>query len=130
MRARAIVLRGLKVEFRALCEGRELPSPDGQFIATARSTYGPRWSDAPQSYYEFVVEDRAGTRLQYILIQVPREDLINWHREGSISWAEDSSSVTFEFKQTNLTLPIPADCSRLSCEGRLAPAMQVFSYPS
>ena len=55
---------------------------------------------------QFAVENRARTRLRSIVIEVPREDLINWRREGLISWADDSSSVTFEFQQTSLTLLI------------------------
>jgi len=106
MRTRAVVLCGLHVDFRAISDGRELKSPDERFTATATSTYGPRLSGGLRSYYEFAVENRARTRLQSIVIQVPRENLINWRREGSISWADDSSSVTFEFQQTSLTLSI------------------------
>jgi len=100
------VLRRLQVEFRPICDGRESMSPNGRFLARAMSTYGPRLSAGPKSCYEFVIEDRAGTRLQHVEIPVPREDLINWRREGSIIWADDSSSVTFEFKRTSLTLLI------------------------
>lgn len=35
---------------------------------------------------------------------MPRENLINWHLEGSIAWSDDSSSVTFEFNEARLTL--------------------------
>jgi hypothetical protein len=100
------VLRRLRVEFRPICDGRELPSPDGRFLARATSTYGPRLFAGSMSCYEFVVEDRTGTRLQSIEIPVPRNDLINWRLEGSITWTDDSSCVTFEFKRTSLTLLI------------------------
>ena len=106
MRTRAVVLRGLHVDFRAICDGRELKSPDERFTATATSTYGPRYCGGSRSYYEFAVENRERTRLQSIVIQVPRENLINWRLEGLISWADDSSSVTFEFQRKSLTLSI------------------------
>ena len=97
------VLRSLKVEFHPICDGRELISPNGHFLARATSTYGPRWLGG---HYEFVVEDRAGTRLQYVEVPVSRDALINWRLEGSVHWADDSSSVTFEFGRQRLTLPI------------------------
>jgi hypothetical protein len=98
------ILCGLCVEFRPVFDGRASASPDGCFLARAKSTYGPRVPGGSKSCYEFVVEDRAGTRLQHIEVPVPREDLINWRLEGSITWADDSSCVKFEFKQTSLTL--------------------------
>ncbi len=99
------VLRSLRVEFRPICDGRELMSPDGRLIARATSTYGPRLSGVSKSYYEFEVEVRA-TRLQHVKIPVPREDLINWRLEGSIAWAADSSSVTFDFNRVKVTLAV------------------------
>ncbi len=100
------ILCSLRVEFRPICDGRALASPDARFLARAMSTYGPRISGGPTSCYEFVVEDRAGRRLQYVEVPVPRDELINWRLEGSITWADDNSSVTFEFKWTSLTLLI------------------------
>jgi hypothetical protein len=97
------VLQSLRVEFRPICDGRELISPDGRFIARAMSTYGPRWLGQVSSYYEFIVEDRAGTRLQHVEIPVPRDELINWRLEGTITWADDSSAVTFEFRRQRYT---------------------------
>jgi hypothetical protein len=103
------ILRTLQVEFRPICDGRETMSPDGRFVARATSTYGPHSSGGSKSCYAFVVEDRAGTRLQYIEIPVKRDDLINWRLEGSIAWADDGSAVTFDFKRTSLTLLIDRD---------------------
>jgi hypothetical protein len=100
------VLRSLRVEFRAIHDGRELISPDGRFTARAISTYGPRLFSRSSSYYEFVVENRAGTQLQQIKVQVPREALINWRLEGDITWSDDSSAVTFKFSRQCLTLSI------------------------
>jgi hypothetical protein len=100
------ILRTLQVEFRPVCDGRELMSPNGRFIARATSTYGPRLFGGSKSYYEFVVEDRAGRQLQHIEIPMRRDDLINWRLEGSITWADDSSSVTFEIGRASFTLCI------------------------
>jgi hypothetical protein len=102
------ILRTLQVEFQPICDGRELMSPDEFLIARALSTYGPHSSGGSKSYYEFVVENRAGRRLQYVEIPVKRDELINWRLEGSIVWADDGSAVTFEFQRTSLTLLI--DC--------------------
>jgi hypothetical protein len=103
------ILRTLEVEFRPISDGRISFSPDGRFLARAISTYGPRLRDGSGSYYEFALEDRLGTRLQYIKCPVTRDDLINWRLEGSITWANDSSAVTFEFQRTSLTLLIDGD---------------------
>jgi hypothetical protein len=100
------VLRRLRIDFHPVCDGRKAMSPDGRFLARATSTYGPRLPTGTKCCYEFVVEDRAGTRLQYVEIPVPRDDLINWRLEGSIAWADDSSCVTFAFQRTSLTLLI------------------------
>jgi hypothetical protein len=103
------ILRTLQVEFRPICDGRESMSPDDRFVARAMSTYGPHSFGGSKSYYAFVVEDRAGRRIQHVEIPVRRDDLINWRLEGSITWADDSSAVTFEFKRTSLTLLIDRD---------------------
>ena len=93
-------------EFCPICDGRALVSPDKRFLARATSTYGPRFSRLSTCCYEFVVEDRAGKRLQYVEVPVPRDELINWRLEGSIIWSSDNSSVTFESRGTSLTLLI------------------------
>src|SRR5262249_4804529 len=64
------ILRTLRVEFHPIHDGRELMSPDGRFIARATSTYGPCPTSGTQSGYEFSVEDRAGTRIQYVRLPV------------------------------------------------------------
>ncbi len=103
------ILRTLQVEFRPICDGRELMSPDERFTARAMSTYAPHSRGRSKSYYEFIIEDRAGRRLQYIEIPIKRRDLINWRLEGSIAWTDDSSAVTFDLKRTTLTLLIDRD---------------------
>jgi hypothetical protein len=100
------VLRSLRVEFRPICDGRELASPDGRFIARATSIYAPRDAVRSESRYDFAVDDRAGRRIQQIEIPAAREELINWRLEGSITWAGDGSSVTFHFNRTTLTLVV------------------------
>ena len=115
------ILRTLRVEFQPIRDGRELLSPDRQFIARAVSSYGPHSFGGSKSYYEFVVEDRTGRRLQSIVMPVPRDDLINWRLEGLIAWADDNSAVAFEFMQSNVTLPLDRDdrCPRLSSGGQV-----------
>lgn len=100
------VLCTLRVEFRPICDGRQVGSPDGRFVARATSTFAPRISDGSRSRYDFVIEDRAGTRLQHIEITMPRNNLVNWRLEGLLSWADDSSTVTFEFTGARLTLSV------------------------
>jgi hypothetical protein len=103
------ILRTLQVEFRPICDGRESTSLDDRFVARAMSTYGPHSSGGSKSCYAFVGEDRAGRRLQHVEIPVRRDDLINWRLEGSITWADDCSAVTFAFRRTSLTLLIDRD---------------------
>jgi hypothetical protein len=102
------ILRTLHVDFHPICDGRELMSPDGRFIARATSTYGPHSFGGTNSYYEFVVESRSGARLQHFEFPVPRDELINWRLEGSITWADDGSCVAFEFGRKWVTLSV--DC--------------------
>jgi hypothetical protein len=102
----ATVLRRLQIDFHPICDGIEVMSPDGHFLARATSTYGPRLLAGTKSRYKFVVEVFMGAPLQHVEIPVPRDELINWRLEGVITWSDDSSSVTFEFKRTCVTLLI------------------------
>jgi hypothetical protein len=98
------VLRRLQIDFRPICDGRGVMSPDGRFLARATSTYGPRLSAGNKSCYEFFIEDCARVRLQHFKIPMPRDDLINWRLEGLIVWSDNSSSVTFESNSWSLKL--------------------------
>ena len=82
------VLSSLRVEFRPIFDGRELASPHGRFLARATSIYGPCVPGGSESYYEFAIEDGAGSRLQQFKLRVPRSNLINWRLEGSIRIGE------------------------------------------
>jgi hypothetical protein len=87
--------------------GSGLESPDKKFLALASDLYNKKFWGGTHSYYEFTIQTAEGQRIQHLLMDEPPEGMISWRGEaGLIEWTADSSSVTYSFKGTKLTLRV------------------------
>jgi hypothetical protein len=84
--------------------GQYKESPDKQFTAHASSLTDRSFFGGERNYYEFIIEAGPRQRVRRLVIDEPPEGMIGWRDEGTIQWAEDSSTVTFSFKGTQLIL--------------------------
>lgn len=86
--------------------GRGLESPDKKFLALASDFYEKKFWGGTHNHYEFTIQTPGGQRIQHVLMDEPPQGMIGWRENGSIQWAADSSSVTYSFKGTQLTLSV------------------------
>lgn len=84
--------------------GKYVESPDKRFTARASSLTDRDFFCGERRYYEFIIDLNPSQRIRRIVIPEPKEGMIGWRDEGTIQWATDGSSVTYTFKETQLTL--------------------------
>ena len=82
-----------------------MESPDKKYVADAFDITDCYFFSGEKSYYEFTVKS-AGKRLRHVVFDIPGKTGISWREEGIIRWATNTSSVTFTFKGSQLTLSV------------------------
>lgn len=76
--------------------GRYLDSPNEKYVAHAFNMYDESfWGGARRSYYHFSVEYKNGWNITSCEIPQPTNPIEFYNGPGTISWADDSSSVVF-----------------------------------
>jgi len=85
-------------------DGKFRESPDKQFTASAFSMTEPYFFGGQRRYHEFLVQGCASRQVRRVVIEEPPEGMVDWRHDGSITWSNDSSSVTYSFKGTQLKL--------------------------
>lgn len=84
--------------------GQYKESPDKRFTAHASSLTDRSFFGGERRYYEFSIEAGPRQRVRRLVIDEPPEGMIDWRDEGTIQWATDGSTVTYNFKGTQLIL--------------------------
>ncbi len=102
----AVVYRFVQVLPYPQGGGRYQESPNKRFTAHASNLTDCSFFGGEKSYYEFTIESEPPLRVRRMTIDAPPEGIIEWRDEGTIQWASDSSSVTYNFKGTQLTLSV------------------------
>jgi hypothetical protein len=85
-------------------------SPDKRYTAWADTLTDQHFLGGEVQYYEFRIrqgDSPMGTIVRKVTIDKPGEGFISWRTDGQIVWAADSSTVTFNFGRTRLTLELP-----------------------
>ena len=86
---------------------RGLESPDKRFLACASDRHDAKFWGGKHNYYEFTIQTTGGQRIQYVLMDEPPQGMISTRDDDLlIQWAADSSTVTYSFKGTRLTLSV------------------------
>jgi hypothetical protein len=102
----AVLARFAQVTFGSMGEGNGVESPDKRFLAHAQSFYTTKFWGGKRNYYEFTIKSAAGRRIHHLVMDEPPQGMISVRQDDWIKWAADSSSVTYTFKGTQLTLSI------------------------
>ena len=84
--------------------GQYKESPDKRFTEHASSLTDRSFFGGERRYYEFSIEAGPRQRVRRLVIDEPPEGMIDWRDEGTIQWATDGSTVTYNFKGTQLIL--------------------------
>ena len=98
--------RFAQVTLGSIGEGNGVESPDKRFLASAEGFHSTRFWGGTHNYYEFTIKSAAGRRIHHILMDEPPQGMISVRQDGWIQWAADSSSVTYSFKGSHLTLSV------------------------
>src|SRR5258708_24039344 len=107
----AVLLRGFLFRFAQVSlfsesEGNGAESPDKRFLAHAEGFYTTRFWGGKCNYYEFTIRSATGRRIHHLVMDEPPQGMISVRQDDWIHWAADSSSVTYSFKGTQLTLSV------------------------
>jgi len=85
--------------------GRYEESPNKQFTADAFNLTDRSFFGGEKSFYEFTIKSR-GQQIRHVVMEQPREEMIQWRDEGTIQWAPDNSTVTYSFNGMQLVLSL------------------------
>lgn len=102
--------RSMLVLISPMGGGRSLESPDKHYQATASTLSSVQFWGGERYYYEFVLEKNPNDSRQVIKrlsVEPQGEKRLNWYAgQGVIEWAKDSSAVTYQFGNSQLTLKL------------------------
>ena len=102
-------------------DGRLIESPNKQLTASAWSFTNESYFGGKRRYYVFTIEKgpeelvaseidpweaNSKRTVRRLVIHNSPEGVISWRHEGTVQWAEDSSSITYNLRDTQLTLAV------------------------
>ena len=103
----AVIARLTQMALGSSGEGNGAESPDKKFFAHAESFYTSRFWGGTHNYYEFtIMPTPKGRPIHHIVMDEPPQGMFGVRQDDWIQWSADSSSVTYSFKGTKLTLSV------------------------